>query len=344
MATPTLEDIAKAVGVSASTVSRALSGKGQISSALVEQIIAAAEALGYPLDRYQTSHNQSRLIGVIFPNVSSPFYSLLIEAVEKTASQHGFTVLLCNSDYSLDEELKCLKILIEKQVDGILISPVDMYSSAPATVLNPSIPAVQVDRHNVHLKCDLVTTDSFHGAYEGVKLLIEQGYRRIAIISGPKTHSTGKERLTGYIAALREAGISLSDEYMQIADFRQEDGYRSTLKLLNLNPSPEALFVTNVDMTIGALRALHEKGIHIPDDIGIIGFDEFEFASILVPPLTTIAQPIEMLGLTAVDLLVRRITNTVPSEPVTIKLAPRLTTRQSTRAHTSEETQGELVK
>ena len=338
---PVLEDVAKSVGVSASTVSRVLRGKSRGSPALLERIVSAAEALGYSLERYRTINPPSRLIGVVLPNISSLFYAALIAAVEKTATQHGFNVLLSNSDYSLERERSCLKVLAEKKVDGLLLSPVETHSSLPPDL--QGIPVVQVDRRSESIQSDLVTTDSFQGAYDAVKLLIDQGYRRIAIISGPKTHSTGRERLAGYASALREANISLPAEYVQLANFRQEDGYRATLKLLETELRPEAIFVSNVDMTIGALRAIHEQGLHIPDDMGIIGFDDFTFASILVPPLTTVAQPIEMLGMTAVDLLVRRIVNSAHPDPVTIKLAPRLILRQSTRSRSVNDSAAEAV-
>ncbi len=333
MATPKLDDIAKAVGVSQSTVSRALSGKGSVDHELAARILAAAEQLGYPLERYRKLPNPSRLIGAIVPNISSPFYSALIESIEKAASHHGFMVVLCNSDYNLEQEQRCLSVLAKQNVDGILISPVEAHSTWPRAAQR--IPVVQVDRHSSEINSDLVKTDSYQGAHEGVKFLIRQGYRRIALINGPKSHSTGRERLNGFLAALREAEIRPPEEYIQLAEFRQEDGYQLALKLLDLDPRPDALFVANVDMTIGALKALHERKIDIPGEVAIIGFDDFEFASILVPPLTTIEQPIQMLGVAAVDLLARRIARTAPPNPVTVKLAPRIILRNSTLAHAS---------
>jgi DNA-binding LacI/PurR family transcriptional regulator len=256
---------------------------------------------------------------------------MLVEGIEKAAQQHGFNVLLGNSDYSIEKEQTYIQLLVKHNVDGILLSPVETHTSLPLEVRKYKIPVVQVDRQSTLLQCDLVKTDSFQGAYDAVRSLIRQGYRRIAIICGPKSHSTGKERLAGYSAVLREAGIRVPQDYVQITEFREEHGYESALQLLQTQPTPDAIFVGNVDLTIGVLRALHKLKVHIPDDIGIIGFDDFEFAPILAPPLTTVEQPIRMLALSAVDLLVRRIVNSAPAEPVTIKLVPRLIVRESTR-------------
>ncbi|MBW7882404.1 MAG: LacI family DNA-binding transcriptional regulator [Caldilineaceae bacterium] len=324
-----LDDIARAVGVSTSTVSRALSGKTAADPALIEQIIATAEKLGYPLERYRALQSKSRLIGVVVPNIASPFFAVLIESIEQAAADHGYNVLLCSSNYDLERENEVLEILADKNVAGILIAPVAMNSTLPELVLRKKLPVVQVDRHSEEMQCDLVQTDNYRGAYEAVSLLVRQGYRNIAIISGPKTHSTGKERLDGYVAALRNGEISVRSEYVQTEDFLEQNGYDAVVRLLKLSPRPNALFVTNVDMTMGALRALHDNHIHIPDDMAVVGFDEFPFARILVPPLTTVEQPIQMLAFTAADLLMRRIDQRAPAEPVTIKLSPKFNIRES---------------
>jgi LacI family transcriptional regulator len=327
-----LSDVAKRVGVSPSTVSRALSGSGAGNLKLLEEIRTAAEQVGYPLDRYHASLARSRLLGVVVPNIASPFYASLIERIEQAASDHGFNLLLCNSGYDLDVECSCLQILAEKKVAGILLCPVAMDSSLPGEVTHRRLPVVQVDRKSRHIHADLVQTDGYYGAKEAVALLIAEGYRKVAIISGPLTHSTGRERLQGYAAALSEAGIAELPEYVQVVDFREENGFAAAMHLLALGDRPDALFVTNVDMTIGALRALYEQGLRIPEDIAIVGFDEFPFARIAMPPLTTVEQPVEMLALTAVDLLMRRIEQRTTAEPTTIRLLPKLNVRRSSQA------------
>jgi LacI family transcriptional regulator len=325
-----LSDIAAAVGVSASTVSRILSGRGGPNPELAERILQAAEEFGYPLERYSTAMRRSRLIGVVVPNIASPFYSTLIERIEQAAFHHGYSLLLTNSNYDARREQECLQILVDKDVAGILISPVTVTSTLPSTVAHRRVPVVQVDRHSDEIHGDLVQTDGHHGAREAVRMLVQRGYRRIAIVSGPASHSTGRERLDGYFAALGEAGLAMNPEYVRIVGFREEDGFAAVQALLRLTPIPDALFVTNVDMTIGALRALYEAGVQIPAQMAVIGFDDFPFARIVAPPLTTVEQPIEMLALTAVDLLMRRIVQHTTAGPTTIRLLPKLNIRAST--------------
>ena len=329
--TAKLSDIAATVGVSASTVSRALSGRMGGNPHLVERITRVAEELGYPLDRYSAALARSRLLGVVVPNIASPFFSRLIECIEQAASHHGFNLLLCNSAYDLQIESDSLEILADKEVAGILISPVSTDSSLPGAVTHRRLPVVQVDRSSDRIQRDLVQTDSFQGSLTAVQLLLNRGYRRIAIISGPSSHSTGRERLAGYAAALRAASVTPDDSHIKIVGFREEAGYIAATDLLNLPARPDALFVTNVDMTIGALRAVYESGAKVPEELGIVAFDEFPFARIVVPPLTTIEQPIEMLASTAVDLLMRRIEQRTNAEPTTIRLLPKTNLRASVR-------------
>ena len=330
-----LDDIARHMGISTSTVSRALSGKQNVDPTLAAKIVEAAESLGYPLERYRALTIKSRLLGVVVPNIASPFFAHLIEDIERAAAVHKFNVLLCNSDYSQDTERACLEILAEKQVAGILIAPVATGSDLPQLIVERRIPVVQVDRHADAFNCDLVQSDGYHGAYEAVQFLVQQGYQRIAVISGPRTHSTGSDRLSGYLAALRDANFEATSAFIEVVGFLEQDGYIATLRLLALNPRPEVIFVSNVDMTIGAIQAIHECCLRVPNDVGIIGFDEFPFARILAPPLTTVEQPIEMLAFTAVDLLVRRISNRVSSDPVRVRLAPKLNVRGSTKLRTA---------
>ena len=330
-----LSDIAQSVGVSASTVSRALAGRMGGNPYLAERIVQVAEELNYPLDRYRAILARSKLIGVVVPNIASPFFARLIESIEQAASHHGFNLLLCNSAYNPQIESNSLEILADKDVAGILIAPVSSESVLPSAVTHRRLPVVQVDRMSEKIQRDLVQTDSYQGARTAVSLMIGSGCRNLAIISGPSSHSTGRDRLAGYSAALNEAGLAPNPEYTKIVGFHEEAGYRAASELLNLRVRPDALFVTNVDMTIGALCAVYESGIRVPEELAIVGFDEFPFARIVVPPLTTVEQPIEMLASTAVDLLMRRIEQRTTAEPTIIRLLPKLNVRSSVRAPVS---------
>jgi len=330
---PTLADVARLAGVSTSTASRALAGVKGIAPQTVDQVIKAAKKLGYPLKPPRDNlENAATLLGVIVANTASPFYSALIQAIEDAALQHGFSIILCNSNYQTRRERHYLQILIEKGVQGIILTPIETEEPFVYKLLERNIPIVQVDRYIEKLRCDVVTSDNFLGAYKAVEFLFRQGYKRVAIISGPREHSTGRDRLEGYLQAVRDAGQPAEEGLIRIGDFKKGSAYRLTRELLEGPLPPEALFVANLDMTIGALTAIRDLGRVIPDDVGIIGFDEFEAASLLDPPLTTVEQQIDMMGAMAVDLLVRRIgSQQIHYEPVTLKLETRLIVRHSTR-------------
>ena len=340
---PTLSDVAKLAGVSVSTASRALAGSTGIASKTAQRVREAAQKIGYPLER-RSQREDTASLGIIVANVASPIYATLVQAVEDAALRQGYNIILCNSNYDAEREQKYLEILMQKGVEGIIVAPIETKEPFMERLLQRGIPIVQMDRYVEHLKCDVVISDNVQGAQKAVQFLLQQGYERIGIISGPHSHSTGRDRLAGYLQALRGSGRPVKEDLIKIGDFKKGSAYRLTLELLEAAHPPDALFVTNCDMTTGALVALHDRGLVMPEDIGLVGFDEFEHASLLMPPLTVVEQPLYMMGATAADLLIRRVEeNTRHSEPVTIRLETRLIVRQSTRCISADGVQPEEI-
>ena len=325
---PTLTDIAKLANVSVSTVSRALAGGRGIAQETTDRVREVARKIGYRPGRIRIESESKGILGLIVGNVASQFYSMLVQAIEDAALRQGYNIILCNSNYQAEREHKYLEILMEKGVDGLIVAPIETREPFMQSLLNEGVPIVQVDRNVEHLKCDLVCSDNVRGAQEAMQFLLQQGYERIGIISGPASHSTGRDRLAGCLQAMRDAERPVDRELIKMGDFRRESAYRLTQDLLEAARPPDALFAANLDMTKGALTALRDHG---SSNIGLLGFDDFEDASLMTPPLTTIEQPVRMMGATAADLLIRRIAEqAVHYEPVTIRLATRLIVREST--------------
>jgi DNA-binding LacI/PurR family transcriptional regulator len=333
VAKPKLVDVAGLAGVSVSTASRALAGHKGVAAETVRGVREAAVRVGYPLPLSPHESEGTSTLGVIVANIASSFFAALIEAIEESASIHGYNIILCNSDNQLKKQREYLNLLIEKRVDGLIIVPVEMEDPFLQDLVDQGLLVVQVDRYVEGLKCDAVISDNERSTYQAVNFLIQQGYERIAIVSGPVSHSTGRGRMIAYRKALEDSGLPIQDKYVKIGGLKSASGYQLASELIEATERPDALFVTTMEMTVGVLLSIRDHNLVIPDDMGIVAFDEFENACLLEPPLTTVEQPVYDLGSTAADLLIRRIDNNLNSyEPVTIQLRSRLIVRDSTRS------------
>lgn len=326
----TLNDVAALAGVSVATASRALKGGAGVSAETLSSVVEAAVKSGYPLERYTSRRAKRYVVGMIVANIRSPFYATLVQAVEEAASRQGFSLLLCSSNYDSQREKRFLELLAERDVAGIIVTPVETKEPFLQNALQRLEPIVQVDRYIEGLDSDFVTADHYQGAFDAVKHLLDVGYRDIGILTGPHSHLTGRERLRGYEHALREAGVEPRAGNVHVADFSQASAFVSVSGLIKERSLPEALFVSNIDMTIGAIRALREHQVRIPNEVALVGFDEFDLASAMSPSITTVEQPVYMMGSTAMGLLARRIEQGIyRDKPVQLKFRTWLNIRQS---------------
>jgi DNA-binding LacI/PurR family transcriptional regulator len=218
-------------------------------------------------------------------------------------------MILCNGDDDPEKELNYLKVLRSSKVDGIIIVPTGKNAGYINNLLQSNIKIVLVDRLIEGVDCDAILVDNEKGAYTAVKYLIDKGYKKIAIIDGYIDRTTGKERLKGYLRALNENNIPRNDDFIKIKDFKKISGIVFANELLENKNKPEAIFVANLELTLGAILAIKSLGLKIPDDIAVIGFDDSDWAQILEPPLTTISQPVYDLGTTAAEMLIKNIEN-----------------------------------
>lgn len=332
----TIKDIALKANVSTATVSRALYNTGYVNEETRRRIIEIAEELGY--ERHKETREvkvRSSLIGVIVSDITNPFFTQIVRGIEDVLSPAGYSLLLCNADEDVEKEKSYLKVLQSKKVDGVILAPAGGDDGSIRGLTDKGIPIVLIDRLINNLELDGVIIDNLNGAYEGVSHLIYEGYKRIGMITGPSGIMTSIERFEGYKKAIIDAGLEFDENLVENGGYTQEGGYRAAKRLIE-RAHPDALFVANNVMTTGALLAIKELDIKIPEEIGIVGFDDMEWAPLVDPPLTTISQPIYTIGSTAAQLLLRRLSRASKMRKEVVVLKPRLIVRESSRRKTLE--------
>lgn len=315
MRNPTIADVAKGAGVSIATVSRVLSDNPHVRAETRERVLAEVERIHYRPSRVARSlrSQRSSTIGLIISDIQNPFFTAIVRAIEDIAYQHGYSLLLCNSDEDPAKEALYIELLVAEQVAGIILSCTAEVDAAHQQLFTAQIPVVAIDRRLGNHAVDTVLVDSRSASYQVVSHLIERGHQRIGALIGLPNMTTGHERQAGYLSALEQHGLPFDPALLQAGIPKIETGHIFTQTLLQLPDPPTALFTGNNLLTIGALRAIHEAQLTIPDDIAIVAFDEMEWMFVMNPPLTVVAQPTYAMGQQAAELLLRRIAN--PSLP-----------------------------
>ncbi len=328
----TIHDVARAAGVSPATVSRVFNG-GRVTPERAQSVQQAAAALGFAPNRLARSLRKQRssVIALIIPDIENPFFTSLARGVEDAAQRTSLSVVLCNSDEDTDKERRYLEVALGEQMAGVIVAAASQDDTDLGPLIARGVPVVAVDRRPHDAEVDAVRADDRHGGEVATRHLLQAGYRRIACITGPEGASTSEERLAGYRAALHAArsnGAVADDAYVRHADFRVEGGRAAMRELLALPEPPDAVFVTNNLMTIGALDALDEAG-RTPPGVGVLSFGDVPWASLVRPSLTAVELPSYELGRAAADLLLQRMEGgTAPLQ--TVVLRTTLQIREST--------------
>ena len=316
------------------TVSRVLNNNPRVDATLRTRVLEAVQALGYEPNHVarRLRARSSTVIGLIISDIQNPYFISVIRGVEDTAYANHMSVVLCNSDEDVAKQQLYLQVMQSEHVAGLIIVPANSQDSAGLARLNQvGIPIILLDRMVDDLRVDGIKVDNVRGAYEAVNHLIELGHKQIGIITGFQNLTTGSERYRGYCDALTTAGLSVNEALVKYGDFKTESGYLLTRELLEGASPPDALFVANNLMTLGAMRALRELGIRIPQDMPLVGFDDMPWSGELYSSLTAVSQPTYELGQEAVHLLMRRIAQPDASYR-TIILQTRLIVRESSGA------------
>ena len=327
----TINKIAQIAGVSKRTVTRALNGQSEISPATKQRILTIAKQLRYRPNALARALalKETKTLGLIVSDNSDPFFAQLARGVEDIAHDNGYSVIFCNTDEDYENELRAVHTLMEKRVDGILLTATQVGSEDILELINEKIPFVLTNRHVAEIATDYVIVDNRRGAYEAVSHLINLGHNRIAHISGPGQISTVKERLEGYRNALTEHDIEFDGSLVGVSDLHMERGFKVTKYFLRLEKRPTAIFGYSDLLAIGALRAVKEVGLKVPDDIALVGYDDIDFAPFLEVPLTTVAQPSYEIGKRSTEILISKLQGNGDKKPQQILLKPKLIVRKS---------------
>jgi LacI family transcriptional regulator len=327
----TIYDVAKRAGVAPITVSRVINNTGYIRPETRQRVLAAVEELGYVPNRLARGlrSRRSNVLALVLADISNPFFTLIARGVEDAASEQGYMVIYCNTDESEEEEQKYIDLLLQNRVDGILLVPAGNGAAAIGAARRHDTPLVVIDRRIPGAQVDSVRGDSFGGAYSLSRLLLDLGHRRIALLNGPAGVSTADERQAGFCQALEEAGIPMDGCLFLGGRFTTQSGRQMALQALASNPSPTALLAANNFIALGALQAVQEYGLGVPQDIALAGFDDLPDALVAFPFLTVAVQPAYEMAQKATELLLSRLDGSDPTEPQEIILPTRLVVRQS---------------
>ncbi len=307
----TIKDIARALGISVSTVSRAMRDTFDVSKETREKVLEMASQLAYKPNFNATGlvNRSTHNIGVILPAITNYYFSTVITGIQETAYSNGFNIILYVTNDSPGRELEIVENLSLSGLDGVLASTSSDSDSCEhfQQMIDSGIPVVFFDRVPSTIQTSKVVQDDFNGAFEAVEHLIESGYRKIAHVAGPKGLSFTEERLSGYLKALEKHGLETNDNWVVNSGFSQECGTRDMKKLWELDERPDAVFAVNDRKAIGCMLALKELGVTIGREFGIVGFTGDPVSAIVTPALSTVEEPAFEIGQLSCEILLKHI-------------------------------------
>jgi len=332
----TIRDLAKRAGVSIATVSRVLNNYPDVSEETKQKVMALVKEMNYRPSQAARSlvTRRSNIIGVFFLQdhvnamILHPFFQEVMVGFKRAVGRAGFDLLFFTSQKPDDDHFSYLKRCRHHQVDGVVLMGVDRSDPNMSELAASGIPCMSVDVDILGKRAGYVVSDNRGGAMQAVRHLAGLGHKRIALINGHPTSRPAHDRMLGYRDALSQMGLSYRPEYVRDFDFTWQFGYEAMNDLLDLPEPPTAVFATADEMALGALKAIRERGLHVPEDIAIVGFDDIEVASMTHPALTTIRQDKEGLGKAAGEALVSLVEDQSISPP-TVTLPTNLVVRES---------------
>lgn len=304
-----IEDVARRAGVSPSTASRVVRNQANVTAVTRERVLRAVADLNYIPNAVARGLKQSRsdLIALIITDIMSPFFTAVARGAEDAAREAGLSLVLGNSEEDPDLEAKYLRVIGERRVDGVILVPTDQAAGALARSLPHEIPIVLFDRSLPGFRADVVRCDTRAGTFALCHHLLFLGYRRIAIVGGMPTIQTWPERVAGYQAALREAGLPTPEDLVIPGNYNRDGGTEAVRILLGQRERPDAIIAGNAQIALGVLDELVASGCRVPEDVGVATIDDPFPASTFVPRLTIVEQPGYEMGKAAVRLLTARL-------------------------------------
>lgn len=329
----TIKQVSELSGVSKSTVSRVISGKGQVSKTAREKVTAAIEQLGYRPNQIAQSlkRQKSDMIGLLTVHLGSPFYAELMGGAQERLRMAGKDLIVASGYGTLEGEQAAIQMLCSRGCDGLICFIEGEHSLADLRMLSRQIPLVILNRHDLasHLTC--LSIDNYHGSQVATQYLLDRGHRDIVYFSGPTHLPDAKQRLNGFIDTMYAYGIEVSDEQVVPGEYSPKSGYQRFSQLVSQRRQlPSAIYAGDDDIAAGIFHCARELGIDIPNELSVIGYDNSGFAGHMYPGLTTVTQPMRRLGEQAVDVLSALLTQQTP-DSVTIR--PQLFERDSVMAN-----------
>ncbi len=309
-----IRDIARKAGVSSATVSRVINESGYVKEETKQKVLSAIEEADYVPNAIARSLSirDSSSIGVIVPDIANEFFSGIISGIGERAANNQYNIVLFDTGEQPEREHQCLMVAESQRLSGLLITPISELDEVTRDKLiqfeNKGIPVVLVDR-NIRNSClDGVFVENHDAAYKGVEALIQNGHKKIAVITGPNTSMPGKDRLNGYKSALRDHGIGVREDYIVSGDFKIMKAYERTKELLEIPDPPTAIFASNNQTSLGVLKYLTEHKLKIGRDISMVGFDQIESLKIIDYSLSTIDRDARKQGYQAMEMLIDKLT------------------------------------
>lgn len=330
----TIKSVATRARVSPSTVSRVFNGTSAVAPDKAARVREAVAELNYQPFGPARALRQQRVHvwSAIVADVQNPFFTAVVRGIEDVAYAHGYRLVLCNSDDDVDKEREYIDIARRERMGGIVLAAASSTDSAVGEIIAAGIPVVAIDRTIAGSEVHSVMVDNRSGARDATLHLLDNGRLRVGCVLGPRHVSTSTERLTGYRDALSARRLPFERSLVVRADYRQEGGYRATRRLLERADPPDALFVANNLMTLGALQAMRDLGLEVPDDVAVVGFDDSPVADLVSPRLTVVSQPTYEIGRAAGELLLEAASGGPPRHVV---LSPAVVVRESSARRTS---------
>jgi DNA-binding LacI/PurR family transcriptional regulator len=305
--TVSIKDIARMAGVSHSTVSRALRDSPLVSVETKARIQRLARDMGYSPDAQARSLVMGRTctVGVVVTTITDPFIAEVVQAIENTAHDHDYTVILASSNAEPEREIAAVEMLQSKRVDGVIVTSSRVGATYQENLDRLGVPIVLLNSHSQQSGpyTFSISVDNRHGGYLATEHLAELGHRRIGYVAGPADHSDDLDRLAGYRLALDQMGIAFEQAFVVPGSGRADGGECALARFMALGTRPTAVFCYNDMTAIGLMRAVRQVGLHVPGDLAVVGFDDIPFAAYVRPALTTIAQPKLEMGQQAMEMV-----------------------------------------
>lgn len=330
----TIKDVAKLAGVSTTTVSHVINKTRFVAEDTSKAVWDAIQQLNYSPSAVARSLkvNTTKSIGMIITTSEAPYFAEIVLAVEEHCYQQGYSLFLCNTQNEPEKIQNHLDMLIKKRVDGVLVMCSEYTRDSLELFNGTNIPMVVMDRGKADDHSDRILDNSFEGGYLATQHLIENGHKDIGVIAGHLSKTLSKERYEGFLKAMHEANLPVRQEWIYEGDFEPESGFEQMNNLLRLEKLPTAIFCFSDTIALGAISALSEKGLSVPSDMSIIGYDNIHSSRFYSPPLTTIHQSKSRLGVKALNILLERIKiDKTQYQPQTIEFHPELVLRRSVR-------------